>query len=172
MFKVVFVGYMGSGKSVISRKLSNRINVDAVDLDEFIEARTKMSITKIFELKGHIFFRNYENKVFKELITSEKELIISTGGGSPCYFNNHKLLNENLVISIYLKASVNTLMKRLKNNANSRPLLSNLKSDDTEEFIAKHLFERSFFYNQAKYIVNVDDKTEDEIVDEIILLLK
>lgn len=171
MKKVILVGYMGSGKSVISDKLSQKINIQAAELDKLIEENAKKSIKNIFEDKGELYFRKLENKIFKEIIESKEDVIISTGGGTPCYYNNHELLNGDERISIYLKASIDTLYDRLKKEFESRPIIANLELEEAKEFIAKHLFERSYFYNQATYVVTVDNKSVDEIVAEITTLL-
>lgn len=80
------------------------------------------------------------------------------------------LTSEN-VVSIYLKASIKTLYNRLLKGKLKRPLIANLNDNEIEEFIAKHLFDRSYYYNQATLKVNVDAKSIDEIVDEIASLL-
>lgn len=171
MEKVILVGYMGSGKTVISNKLSQRLNIRSVELDKLIEANAKKSITDVFSENGELYFRKLENKIFKEVIESKDKLIISTGGGTPCYYNNHELLNGDGSVSIYLKASIETLFDRLKNEFESRPMIANLEAEDAKEFIAKHLFERSYFYNQAQYTISVDDKSINQIVTEIVTLL-
>jgi shikimate kinase len=171
MVKVVLIGYMGSGKSVVSNKLAQQIEIPLVELDERIEEKCKMTIEKIFASKGELFFRKQEHQLFEELLNNKEQLVISTGGGTPCYFNNHELLNNKNVVSIYLKASIDTLYNRLLKEKQKRPLLANLPNDEIKDFIAKHLFDRSFYYNQATFKVTVDDKNSDEIVAEIVSLL-
>lgn len=171
MRKVVLIGYMGSGKSIISKKLSQKLQISSVELDEEIEEKSKISIENLFSNKGELYFRKLEHKLFLELLSKNENLIVSTGGGTPCYFNNHELLNGKEVVSIYLKASIDTLINRLVHERQKRPLIANLENNELKEFIAKHLFDRSFYYNQATYKVSVDDKSIDEIVDEILELL-
>jgi len=171
MKKVVLIGYMGSGKSVVSKKLANRIGIPAIDMDEMIEKNFKMSIQELFSSKGELFFRKVEHQFFLKLLNDKNNIIISTGGGTPCYFNNHELLNGKNIISIYLKASINTLHSRLLKEKQKRPLIAELKDDEIKEFIAKHLFDRSFYYNQASFKVNIDEKNIDDIVSEIEKLL-
>lgn len=171
MKKVILIGYMGSGKSLIAEKLAQKINIQYLELDDLIQENTNKSIKELFERKGELFFRKLENQLFKEILANENDVIISTGGGTPCYFDNHKLLNDKNFISIYLKASIETLHKRLQSDKEKRPLIANLSSDEMEEFIAKHLFERSYYYNHAGHKITVDDKTVDEIVLEIESLL-
>jgi shikimate kinase len=171
MKKVVLIGYMGSGKSVVAKKLANQIGVSVVELDEMIEKKCEMSIQELFSSKGELFFRKEEHQLFLNLLNDKNDMVISTGGGTPCYFNNHELLNGVDVISIYLKASIDTLYNRLLKGKQKRPLIANLNDDEIKEFIAKHLFDRSFYYNQATYKVNVDAKSVDEISVEIANLL-
>jgi len=171
MKKVILIGYMGSGKSVVSKKLAQQIGFSFVELDEMIEEKCKMSIEALFANKGELFFRKQEHQLFLELLSDDKNMVISTGGGTPCYFNNYEFLNLENVVSIYLKASIDTLYNRLLNGKQKRPLIANLDDNDIKEFIAKHLFDRSFYYNQATYKVTVDYKNIHEIVAEIENLL-
>jgi len=169
--KVVLIGYMGSGKSIIAKKLASNLQVACKELDDLIENKSKMNIKTIFSEKGELYFRKLEHELFLEKIKSNDSFVLSTGGGTPCYYNNHELLKSDNCISIYLKASVSTLYNRLINERVNRPLLTSLNDEELKEFIAKHLFERSFYYNHAKYTILVDDKTTDEIVSEIKSLL-
>jgi shikimate kinase len=100
------------------------------------------------------------------LASSEKQ-IVGLGGGTPCYANNHELLNGDEVTSIYLKASVDTLFQRLINNKSKRPIIANKSDEELKEFIAKHLFDRNYYYHQAQFKVHVDGKTIDETVEDI-----
>ena len=169
--KIVLVGYMGSGKSVIAKKLAEELHILSVELDNLIENKSKMSIEKIFSTKGELYFRKLEHELFLEKMESNESFVLSTGGGTPCYYNNHELLKSDNCISIYLKASVRTLYDRLKNEKNNRPLLVSLKNEELKDYIAKHLFDRSYYYHQAKFVIVVDDKSVAEIVAEIKTLL-
>lgn len=172
MKKIVLLGYMASGKTTIAKLLSKITKINTVDLDKLIEKTENLSINEIFNTKGELYFRKLENQILQETIKSDENLIISLGGGTPCYYNNHEFLNNENVISIYLKASVNTLYERLLTEKLKRPILFDKDEDELKEFIAKHLFERNFYYNQAKYTVIVDDKNSDEIASEIHTLIK
>ncbi len=140
-------------------------------LDNLIENELEKSINQIFLDQGEVFFRKKEHEVFTAKMNSENSFILSLGGGTPCYANNHLLLQGENVNSIYLKASITTLTERLKQNKSNRPLLKDLSDEELTEYIAKHLFDRSFYYNQCKHVVVVDDKTPLEIVSEIQKLL-
>ena len=171
MKKVFLIGYMGSGKSVIANQLSKKLDVKSLELDELIEINTGNKINSIFETKGELYFRKLENEILTEIVNKKEDIIVSTGGGTPCYFNNIDLINKKNSISIYLQCSVVTLFNRLKIEKLNRPLVKNLSDEDLQQYIAKHLFERSFYYNQAKFTIRADNKTVEEIVNEIEFLI-
>lgn len=155
---------MGSGKTTVGRKLNQNLNIDFIDLDEFTEQKEGLKIAEIFKQKGEIYFRKQESIWFNHLLNENKSLIISLGGGTPCYANNHLRLQDENVISFYLKASIETLVSRLKQNSN-RPILENI--DDLKSFVAQHVFERSYFYNFSKYKIDVNNNDVDDICLEI-----
>lgn len=167
MNKIILVGYMGSGKTEIGKLVSKKTNIPFCDLDHLIENRLSKSINQIFSEFGEVFFRKKEHEVFTEKINSGESFVLSLGGGTPCYANNHLLLQSDGVVSVYLKASIATLVQRLKENRSERPLLKDLTEEELTEYIAKHLFDRSYYYNQCKHIVIVDGKSPEQIVDEI-----
>jgi shikimate kinase len=171
MKKIILLGYMGCGKSTIANKLSGMIQIPYIDLDEYIEKNEKLTIKQIFENHGEIHFRKLEHAYFLELLNSPTTNIIGLGGGTPCYANNHELLQGDGVTSIYLKASIDTLFNRLATNKSKRPLIADKSDEEMKEFIAKHLFDRSYYYNHAEYKVNVDDKSIEETVNDILNLL-
>ena len=123
--KILLLGYMGSGKSAIGSLLSQKTQISFYDLDNEIEKNEQMSIAEIFQTKGEIYFRKKENEMLKAFLALQENFILSLGGGTPCYYNNHELLKATGILSIYLKATTDTLVKRLMNEKNSRPLLNN-----------------------------------------------
>lgn len=171
MKKIVLLGYMGCGKSTIAQNLSKITQIPFLDLDICIEKRANLSIKEIFEQHGEIYFRKLEHQMFLELLQSSENAIIGLGGGTPCYANNHLLLQRDDIVSVYLKASIDTLYNRLVHNKSKRPLIANMDEDEMKEFIAKHLFDRSFYYNHAQYKVAVDNRTIDETVQDILDIL-
>ena len=101
-----------------------------------------------------------------------KSYVLSLGGGTPCYAGNIDLiLNDEDSFSFYLRGSIPTLFKRLSENKFKRPLINDLSDNQLTEYIAKHLFERSLFYDKATYKIAIDDKEVQEIVTEIRILL-
>jgi len=170
---VVLVGYMASGKSTIGKILARKLDYKFVDLDEYIEKKEGQFVKNIFASKGEIYFRKKESLYLKEIVVSRSNLVLSLGGGTPCYSGNMDLLLENHnVVSIYLKSSIDTLVGRLKLEENERPLIAHLKSEEQlTEFIGKHLFERMQFYAQSNFTVTTDIKSETEIIEDIIVKL-
>ena len=170
MNKIIILGYMGSGKSTIAQKLALSLNLPFIDLDQYIEQNENVSIKKLFESNKEIKFRKLEHQYLKDLLANNDSFVLSLGGGTPCYANNHLLLQGGTIMSVYLKASIETLTNRLKVEKDSRPLLASQPDDELSEFIAKHLFERSYFYTHATHTITVDGKSVDTIVTEIAAL--
>lgn len=171
MMTISLMGYMGSGKTLVSKELSILNNFKIFDLDTEISKQNNRSITEIFKEKGEIFFRKTEKEVLEKILSSEKNIILSLGGGTPCYYNNIDSINEK-TISVFLKTNVKTLAQRLSSEKDKRPLIQNISNEDLPEFIAKHLFERNPFYNQAKITINTDNLSAREIAEEILIQIK
>ncbi|SEE52240.1 shikimate kinase [Tenacibaculum sp. MAR_2010_89] len=170
--RIFFLGYMASGKSTIGKIVAKKYDLPFIDLDDYIEKKENKTVSEIFQSKGEIYFRKKENEYLKELVEAEDNFVLSLGGGTPCYGNNMDLITKSKnTISFYLRASISTIINRLKSEKEQRPLVANLKNEDLNEFVAKHLFERSYFYNQAKHTIAIDTKEIDEICNEIYSLL-
>lgn len=170
MTKIALIGYMGSGKSTIARILSDKLTMDFLDLDEFIEREMKMSITEIFDRYGVIKFRKIESEMLLKVARIQDDIILSVGGGTPVYGDNMKILNQYFT-TIYLRANVPTLYKRLANEKEHRPLIARVADQDLAEFIGKHLFERTAYYEQSQFIVDVNAKSAVEISTACIELI-
>jgi shikimate kinase len=169
--KIIVLGYMASGKSTIGKEISKKLELNFIDLDAYISEREKTSISEIFKTKGEIYFRKMESIYLKELLNFEEDFVLSLGGGTPCYANNMELIHSSKAKSIYMQASIPTLASRLIEEKSKRPLVSDLENDKISEFVAKHLFERRFFYEQASLTLNTENKSIAEIVSEINLAL-
>jgi len=170
MKKIILAGYMASGKTTIALLLSKATGFQYTDLDEIIEEKAGKSIHELFAQDGEIQFRKLEHNSLKKVVENEDDFVLALGGGTPCYANNHEFLQREDVISIYLKASVPELVKRIREQDTTRPLLESVQDDALEDFIAKHLFDRSYYYYQAKHVISVDDKLPEAVVSEIMSL--
>jgi len=168
--KLVLLGYMGCGKSAISKVLSSALKLKRIDLDDYIEEVEKKSIADLFAEKGEIYFRNLETECLMHLFGKEDNFILSLGGGTPCFGKNMELINQNAT-SVYLSANIPTLVARLLPEKSKRPLIARITDGDLSAFIGKHLFERYPFYSQAEQTVSVDHKSVEDIANEIVSYL-
>jgi shikimate kinase len=166
--KIILIGYMCSGKTTIGNLLSESLKIPFYDLDAIIEQNLKATINEIFDQKGELFFRKKEREVLISFLNNTDHYILALGGGTPCYYDNFNLYQNQEIKSFYLKASVSTLLERLETHKNNRPIIAKLNDEDLNEFVAKHLFERNYFYNQAQTAITIDNKNEQEIVSEIV----
>jgi len=158
---------MGSGKTTLGKMLAARLGFSFIDMDAHIEKKQFKSVSQIFAEKGENEFRLLEQKCLYEVGEFE-DVIISTGGGAPCYFDNMEFMNAN-GITIYLKLTPEELAERLESShANKRPLLADRKGDELLRFITEGLAKREPFYKQAAYSVS---GYIEEIVDEICELM-
>lgn len=173
--KIILLGYMGSGKTGVGNLLAQKLNLPFFDLDEQIVLSENRSVPEIFKTSGEIYFRKKEKEVMIALIRNSKpNFVLALGGGTPCYGENLQVLKKSPgVKTIYLKTSLEELKKRLFRERFSRPLISHLNSEEVlEDFIRKHLFERSFYYSQSDLTVETNRKTLEAISEEILEKLK
>ena len=161
MAKLFLTGYMGSGKSTLGEKLASKLNYGFIDLDKFIESEYHQTIPEIFASKGEGEFRAMENNSLKKLIEKDN-VVIACGGGTPCYFNNMELMKNN-GITVYIKLSVDALIKRLLVAKEKRPLIENKTEADLKTFITRQLEKREDFYHQAQYTVKGKDLNVEEL---------
>jgi shikimate kinase len=152
--KIFLIGYMGSGKTTVGKQLAKRLNLQFIDIDLFIENRYRKSVSAIFEEKGESGFREIERKALLEIIDFEN-VVISTGGGLPCFFDNMDVMNR-VGITIYLKTSIEELVERLRNGKQKRPLIKYKNPEEIKDFIATNLEKREKYYNEATFIFESD----------------
>lgn len=139
---------MGSGKSTVAKGLARFLNMKNYDLDREIEKVAGRSIEKIFSKEGEEEFRKIEAQELRKLLEKKEEMIISCGGGTPCYYDNMDIINE-MGFSLYLKANVQLISDRLKQSKQKRPLIEGLENDEISDFVSQKLTEREPFYSRA-----------------------
>jgi shikimate kinase len=166
---IILIGYMGSGKSSVAEILSKKMSLNWYDLDALIENKEEKSVSEIINTKGEIYFRKLERTILTAVINKNEPYILSLGGGTPCYGDNLEYIHKSGATTVYLKADIDTLTKRLFTEKSHRPLIAHLQDKAAlNDFIRKHLFERAFYYNQAKTKITTDGKSLEEIADEIL----
>lgn len=166
---ITFLGYMGSGKSTIGQQLAAVLDYEFIDLDHYITKKEGDSISEIFNNKGEIYFRKIENHYLKDIISKKENIVLSLGGGTPCYANNMAVLNTDKVTSYYLKLPPASLANRLFFEKENRPLISHIKTKEAlQEYIAIHLFERQSYYERATNTLKTDDVSVKEIIEQVI----
>lgn len=153
MKRIIIIGYMGSGKTTVGHALSQELGLPFYDLDWYIETRMHRTVKQIFDEKGEDGFRKIEHNLLHEVAEFE-DVIISCGGGTPCFFDNIDYINRQGE-TVYLKCTTDVLYKHLKMGKTVRPLLLNKTPDEVKTFIEAQLKQRESFYAKAKHIVDV-----------------
>lgn len=146
---IILVGFMGSGKTTFGMKLAKKLNYQFVDTDKEIEELVGMSIESIFNTKGEKYFRQLEKQYIQKL--KVQNVVIATGGGMPCFYDNMEYLNK-IGVTVYLEYSSQELFERLKNETVNRPLLKHKSEEDLFNYIDNLLLKRERFYLQAQTI--------------------
>ena len=153
MRKVFLVGMPGSGKSRMAKFISSVTDLSYKDLDDEIERTEGKSIKEIFKNYGETYFRNKETEILKNIIEKDKNLIIATGGGTPCFNHNIDLINKS-GLSIFLNTSLDVIVERISRK-NKRPLF---KNKDVEETVKKMFQERIKFYSKSRHHVTKNNR--------------
>ena len=173
MNRIILIGYMGAGKTTIGKALSKELGMMFYDLDWYIETRMHRTVAQIFAEKGEEGFRKIEHNMLHEVAEFEN-VIISCGGGTPCFFDNMDYLNEQGE-TVYLKARPEVLCSHLKMGKIERPLIKGKSPEELQQFIVEQLKKREPYYNKAKHHLDVslmDNYEKIKIsVDEVKKLL-
>ena len=150
--KAFLIGYMGSGKSKVAEALGKILELPVIHTDKIVEETEGKTISEIFSTSGQEHFRELEKNALHSL-ADNNNVVVSTGGGLPCYFDNMEYMNA-VGITVYLEASPGLLFHRLSNNRAGRPLIKNLNDVELMEQISGHLAVRSHFYKKAQISIN------------------
>ena len=153
MTRIILIGYMGAGKTTIGKALSKELGVIFYDLDWNIESRMRKSIAQIFAERGEEGFRKIEHNMLHEVAEFE-DVIISCGGGTPCFFDNMDYLNQQGQV-VYLRAEPEVLYKHLQMGKVERPLLKGKSKEELLVFIREQLERREPYYTKARYTLDV-----------------
>lgn len=164
---IVLVGFMGTGKTEVGKNLAKKLNMDFIDTDELIEKKEKDRIVRIFQVKGEEYFREVEEEII-EKVSKCKNCVIATGGGALIREKNYLNLKKNGIL-ICLVATPEEIYRRTIPKKD-RPLL--LKSKNVIETIKELLKTREPYYSKADYKIDTTKKSIDEVVEEIIRIIK
>lgn len=160
---------MGSGKSSVGKLLSEKIKLNFIDLDNFISEEEKTPIRDIFEQKGEIYFRRKEAQTLTSLLNSPQEMVLSVGGGTPCFGDNMQKIIQTTPDVFFLHTSSAELTQRLFSEKQHRPLIAHLPDKASlQDFINKHLFDRNPFYTQTHHTIKTDGISTEQITERII----
>ena len=154
---------MGSGKSTMGRALASELNLTFIDLDTFLEERFFKTIPQIFAEEGEDAFRKKERKVLEE-VASFDNVIVATGGGAPCFFDNMELMNES-GYCIFLDVHISSLVNRLLHARIERPLIKGKSPEELREFIEELMKKRRPFYEKAHYILTGSEILPEQIIE-------
>ncbi len=154
MIRIILIGYMGAGKTTVGKELAKALGISFYDLDWYIETRRRKTVKQIFDERGEEGFRQIEHNMLHEVAEFEN-VIISCGGGTPCFFDNMDYLNQQAE-TVYLKASPEVLYGHLKMGKGVRPLLLNKTPEEVQTFIREQLAYREQFYKKAKHTIDVN----------------
>ena len=169
MTRIILIGYMGAGKTTVGKALARELGLPFYDLDWYIEERFRRTIPQILAEKGEEGFRRIEQHVLHEVAEFE-DLIISSGGGTPCFFDNMEYMNRQ-AMTVYLKATPETLFQHLKMGKTERPLLKGKTDEELIDFIRSSLATREPFYSRARYTLDISPLNDyDKIKDTVRLL--
>lgn len=155
MTRIFLIGYMGSGKTTLGKAFAKEMNLSFVDQDWYIEERFHKTVQEIFSERGEQGFRELERQVLHEIAEFEN-VVISTGGGAPCFFDNIDFMNQQ-GDTVLLDVSPEVLFQRLKVASHTRPILHGKSNDELKAFIVHALDKRKPFYSKAKYVFSADE---------------
>ncbi|MBR2360163.1 MAG: shikimate kinase [Bacteroidaceae bacterium] len=169
MKRIILIGYMGAGKTTLGKVLARELNLEFIDLDWYIENRFHQSVTQLFATRGEEGFRQIERNMLHEVAEFEN-VIISSGGGTPCFFDNMEYMNQQ-GLTVYLKATPETLRTHLRMGKQKRPLVAQKNDEELDAFIHESLNKREPFYNQARLIFDTGLLDNGTRIQETVQLL-
>lgn len=164
--RLFLIGYMGCGKSTIGRKIAEKLKMNFIDFDDYIEKKSGKTVSEIFETEGEEKFRAMEKNYLIE-VTQNDNAVISLGGGTPCFYNNIEVINTH-GISVYIEMTADALAKRLIKARKKRPLIQGMNEVDLKFFVEANLEKRNSYYKKAHYTVSYENQNVEQMAELII----
>ncbi|EJW93582.1 shikimate kinase [gut metagenome] len=146
---------MGAGKTTLGKAFAHEMQVSFIDLDWYIEERYHKTVGMLFAERGEAGFRDLEKKMLHEVAEFEN-VVISTGGGTPCFFDNMAFMNERGQ-TVFLDVHPDVLLRRLRVAKQQRPILQGKDDEELKTFIVEALAKRLPFYRQARFVLNAEE---------------
>ena len=154
MKSIILIGYMCAGKTTVGKAFAKQLGYSFYDLDWYIEGRFRKRISEIFAERGEKGFRELERNMLHEVVEFE-DIVLSCGGGTPCFYDNIDYMNS-VGDTVFLQASVDTILAHLKLSHTVRPLLQGKSGPELREYISAQMQERLPYYERAAYVVDVN----------------
>lgn len=170
MIRIFLIGYMGAGKTTLGKAFSRTMGLTFVDLDWYIEERFHKTVGQLFAECGEDRFRELEKRMLHEVGDFEN-VVISTGGGTPCFFDNIEYMNA-AGETVFLNVDINVLFRRLRVAKQQRPLLAQKNDEELMEFITNALQKRLEYYTKAKHVFNAEKLEDRHQIKESVERLK
>lgn len=171
MVRIFLTGYMGAGKTTLGKAFARELGLSFIDLDWYIESRFYKTIPQLFAERGEDGFRRVEQNMLHEVGEFEN-VVISTGGGTPCFFDNMDYMNVQGQ-TVFLDVDVETLFRRLRVATQQRPILRGKSEEELRVFIEKALADRSPYYTKARYRFDGNQlENREQIADSVLRLRK
>ena len=164
--RIYLIGYMYSGKTTVGRKLADALGYDFLDLDQAIEARYHTTLPLFFKRYGEPMFRQVEMQMLHATDQMDN-VVISTGGGTPCFGDNMQWINDNGT-SIYLRLTEESICHRMECSRKCRPTVMALPPEERKQFIHDQLSARLPIYQQAHHTIAADGLDTKDIVSTIL----
>lgn len=149
MTRILLIGFMAAGKTTLGKALARDLGLQFIDLDHYIENRYHSTISQLFAERGEEGFREIERKMLHE-VTEFEDVIIATGGGTPCFYDNMEYMNS-MGVTVFLQASVDVIFTRLTIARVQRPLVKGKSADELRQYITTMLEQRSPYYTRAHH---------------------
>lgn len=162
---IFLIGFMGCGKSTIGRMVAKRLDYRFADTDKMVEARAGKSVREIFDQDGEAVFRVMETEMLLQF-ASEENVIVATGGGTPCAAGNIEIMKRTGRI-VYFNAGAECLYGRLYRGRERRPKLAGMDDETLMAYIKESLSEREHYYSQASMVIDCNGVSDEYIASHI-----
>ena len=170
MTRIFLIGYMGAGKTTLGKAFARSMGLTFIDLDWYIEERVHKTVRQSFAERSEEGFRELEKRMLHEVADFE-DVVIATGGGTPCFFDNVEYMNQKGE-TVFLDVSQEVLFRRLKVAKQQRPLLAQKNDEELKAFIADALGKRLPHYSKAKHVFHADELEDKQQIQHSVDALK